>query len=250
MRVLFADDQIPDEDIPDHEIYDVLRARYPKAQDGFIRAFPLMRRVVRSVAENNDVTVAMRYQDALALAREEHFDVAIIDLGWYADKAVRQADRPVAGWKIAAAIDEADAEDPERPATAQIIYSARFGSNPELGQIAANKGKLPFFKPYREPFTIPLESEAQVEEAADEVASAIQSLRAAVSFIEHLSASGRGNEETLYRDLDVMRKTAKRRAIAGDRAGEAMGPDDTDPRDARNRHSPDRRARVTVSWCA
>lgn len=160
MRVLFADDQIPEDDIPDDKVVQTLRQKYPRPEDeGFVRAFEVMRRARRAVSEDNEVTVARTLEEALSVARTQDFDVAIIDLGWFADPAVGEADRATAGWKIANTLDEADRQHPDRPPTAQIIYSARFDTQPQLGEMAARKGKLPFLKPYKERFTIPLESQ-------------------------------------------------------------------------------------------
>jgi len=203
LRILFADDQIPDDSITDDAVLAAIKEQYPRAQAGFIRAFVIMRRAVKAMRDNYDVTVARRFNDALALVRDEHFDVAIIDLGWYADHDLKEAERATAGWKLADAIDEADARHLERPATAQIIYSARFATDPALSGMAANKGRLPFFKPYKEAYTIPLESsDIKGEDSAGAQAS-YQSLRAAVSFIEHLRTS----EQRRDRDLNTMRQT-------------------------------------------
>jgi hypothetical protein len=207
MRVLFADDQIPDDDIPDEKIIDTVRLKYPKAQDGFIRAFEVMRRARRAVSDDNEVTVARRFEDALSLVRSQEFDVAIIDLGWYADHSVPEADRATAGWKIANALEQADQQHPQRPATAQIIYSARFDTHPELGERAASKGRLPFLKPYHERFTVPLESEVETEASGDKVQAACQSLRATLSFIERQRTST-SPQDNLERNFNVLLKTA------------------------------------------
>jgi hypothetical protein len=197
MRVLFADDQIPDEEIPDEDIFQAMRAVYPQAQEGFIRAFQVMRRAHRAVSEDNHVVVAHRFQDAMSLVQTQEFDVAIVDLGWYADKSIRESER-------AAAYERR----PDQPPTAQIIYSARFDSQPQLGERAASRGKLPFLKPYHERFTIPLESREAVIESADKVEAACQSLRATLSFIEHVRGSEATPALALQRDLNVLRKAA------------------------------------------
>lgn len=208
MRVLFADDQIPDDTIPDEKVFQAIRQKYPKAQDGFIGAFEVMRRARRAVSEDNEVTVARRFQDALSLVRTREFDVAIIDLGWYADPSVRAADRKTAGWQIADALDEADWQHPQRAPTAKVIYSARFDSQPQLGEVAAKKGRLPFLKPYHERFTIPLESQERTAESEDKVEAACQSLRATLSFIEHVRGPGKSLRDNIDQDLSVLRKTA------------------------------------------
>jgi len=190
VRILFADDQIPDDGVPDDQIVEAVRREYPAAHDGFIRAFAVMRQARRAASEDNDVTVARRLADALSLVESGTFDVAIIDLGWYWDPSVPEVDRPTAGWKIATALDEADRRCPERPPTAQIIYSARFDSEPQLAERAASKGKLPVLKPYAERFTIPLESPRRSAKGNNSVSAACQSLRATLSFIEHVRGTG------------------------------------------------------------
>jgi hypothetical protein len=204
MRVLFADDQIPDDDIPDDQIIDEIRARFiekhpgVQAQDGYFRAFELMRRVRRAIGEDNEVTVANQHAEAVSLAKSREFDVAIIDLGWYADDDLKEADRSLAGWTIAKALDDAAVAHPERTATAQIVYSARFDKQPELGQIAANKGRLPIGKPYEERYTIPLEQGLDSTNV-DRVRAACQSLRATLSFVEHLRATSGAQDLELFR---------------------------------------------------
>ena len=208
MRVLFADDQIPDDDIPDDKIADAVRQEIPGAPEGFIRAFTVMRRARQAVSEDHDVTVARRLKDALSLVRTRDFDVAIIDLGWYADLSVREAERATAGWKIATALDEADQQHPQRPPTAQIIYSARFGTQPQLAERAASKGRLPFLKPYKDQFTIPLETQAGTKMSGDAVEAACQSLRATLSFVEHVRTSGTSLHDNAQRNLNVLLNTA------------------------------------------
>jgi hypothetical protein len=190
LRILFADDQIPDDEIPDDEIVTVVSKQYPDpSAKAYVRAFPLMRQVVQRVREGNEVTVARRFQEALDVVGKKQFDVAIIDLGWWGDDSVAREERANAGWKLADAIDRADALHPDRPATAQIVYSARFASHPELSIQAASKGKLPCFKPYGEQVSMPLPAVDEPEDLSRRTDAASQSLYAAVSFIEHLRAT-------------------------------------------------------------
>lgn len=210
MRVLFADDQIPEDDIPDDRIGEAIRCRYPAAADGFIEAFKVMRRARRAVSEDNDVTVARSFKEAMSLVRNQDFDVAIIDLGWYADLALPEQDREFAGWKIADALDEADRLRPQRPPTAQIIYSARFGSRPELGEIAAGKARLPFPKPYEERFTIPLGSPAALSGQGTGEKAYHQTLRATLTFIGRWQASGTSLQDNVNRNVNLLLNTAAR----------------------------------------
>lgn len=212
LRILFADDQLPDDHIVDAEVLARIGAEYPGAQPGFVRAFTVMRRIVKALREQgHDVTVARRLADAISLAQDQHFDVAIIDLGWYADRDVDRADAPTAGWTLTQVIDAVDAEHPERPATAQIMYSARFARKPEISVRAASGGKLPFFKPYQELDTIPLSSEDDLARSGDRVEAGCHSLHAAVAFVEHLLRA----QERSDRDPDAVRRALR---VRSDRA--------------------------------
>ena len=66
--------------------------------------------------------------------------------------------------------------------------------------VPAGSGML---KPYQERFTIPLGSKNWTEESGDPIGAACQSLRATLSFIEHIRASAAGPGS---RDLDIVRK--------------------------------------------
>lgn len=134
------------------------------------------------------------------------FDAAIIDLGWYGDDSV--PDPATAGWKIGDALAAADREHPDRAPTAQIVYSARFAASPQLGEIAAKKLRLPIAKPYRERYTIPLGSATKTAEGDNAEEAACQSLRATLSFIEHVKASGANPQQNLMRNLDTLLNAA------------------------------------------
>jgi hypothetical protein len=64
------------------------RENYPKAHDGFINAFAVMRQAVNTLRDGCEVTVARRYREALSLITQERFDVVIVDLGWGGDRDV------------------------------------------------------------------------------------------------------------------------------------------------------------------
>jgi hypothetical protein len=207
MRVLFADDQLPDADIPDERVFEVMSQRFPDDPD-FVRAFQVMRKAYQAVSEDNDVVMANRYSEAIELARTQAFDVAIIDLGWFADPSLREIDRPTAGWKIADALDDADERHPQLPETAKIIYSARFDTEPQLAERAASRGRLPFLKPYQDRFTMPLGSQTAHVDSADAVDAACQTLRATLSFIDHTRRDRMSPANRVNRDLDVLRSAA------------------------------------------
>ena len=80
--------------------------------------------------------------------------------------------------------------------TAQIIYSVRFVDHPEIARTAAQRGKLPFFKPYGERYSIPsLDSIDEVKDEQKE--AAFQALHAAVSFVDHLLTASSPRERRL-----------------------------------------------------
>ncbi len=166
LRLLFADDQIPDEQLSEDEVKVVLEREY--RGEGFRNAFLIMRKAVETLRGSGyHVTIARFYEDAMSLVKKENFDMAIIDLGWFADKSLPSEERPYAGWKISQALDEADKS--KSRLTPQIIYSNRFEKDPAISIQAAEKRKLPLFKIYAE--------------------AGHQALRAAVKFIEsHVNA--------------------------------------------------------------
>jgi DNA-binding NarL/FixJ family response regulator len=164
LKILFADDQIPDDQIPDEDVKRTLKKQHPAWTGGFINAHAAMRQAVKTLrGAGYDVTIARTYNDALELVKHSHFDVAIVDLGWFADDAVVSSQRESKGWDICAAIDEADKKSKSQ-STLQIIYSNRFAEDAAISMQAADSGKLPVFKNYNE--------------------ATHQALRACVKFIE------------------------------------------------------------------
>ncbi len=150
LKVLFADDQIPDEEIPDEDVVMELRKKYPGAPPGFINAFLPLRQAVKTLRDGYyDVTVARTYQEALAFIKTIHFDIAIVDLRWDADKAVPSSQSDNIGWAICDAIEDAEKDKLLVP-TFQIVYSSRFQSELHLAVRAAAEAKLPVFKSYNE----------------------------------------------------------------------------------------------------
>lgn len=166
LRILFADDQIPDEEIPDEEISSVLKERHPLWAPGSIKACVLMRETVKALrGAGYDVTVANSFGSAKTLISEQNFDIAIIDLGWGADEELPRSMRDYAGWDLCRHIDQIDTGIGDRY-TLQIIFSDRFLKDASISMQAADNGKLPIFKNYKNP------------------SAGRESLKAAVKFIE------------------------------------------------------------------
>jgi hypothetical protein len=166
LKVLFADDQIPDDDIPDGDIISVMSKRYPNSPK-FCKGFWNMRQTVKILRSGGyDVSIANTKRKALNLIKATHFDIAIVDLMWAADKDI-PFDRDNAGWEISHEIEEVDKAT--NTFTFQIICSSRFNKKPEIAKDAANRSKLPVFKSYNE--------------------AGGQSLLAAVNFIEKYTSN-------------------------------------------------------------
>lgn len=169
LKILFADDQIPDENISDIDFKIMLKEKHPDWNREFINSFRIMRRAVETLRlADYDVTIARTHKDALDLVKNLHFDIAIVDLGWHADESIPYAQRAYYGWKISEAIEEADKKLKSKP-TLQIIHSAKFKKDSSISIQAADEGKLPLFKNYSE--------------------AGNQALKASVKFIEqHLTS--------------------------------------------------------------
>ena len=155
LKVLFADDQIPDADIPNSDIISImtnryLNERYPQVDSKDIEHFQSMRDAVKVLRVGGyDVSFANTKRKALDLIHETHFDIAIVDLRWYFDMDVPEEDKENTGWALCNAIEEADRKATST-STFQIVCSSRFDKNPDIAMIAAQRFKLPVFKSYNE----------------------------------------------------------------------------------------------------
>jgi hypothetical protein len=165
LKVLFADDQVPEESLPGEEMKATLKRQHPEWPDEFIDGFAHTRQMVQVLRDASyDVTVARTFSRTLQLIRQERFDIAVIDLTWYGDASLRGRDWQNAGWKISTALEEAD-KSAQRRETPQIIHSNRFRDDATLSIEAANRGKLPLYKGYDR--------------------AGYEALKATVKFIEH-----------------------------------------------------------------
>ena len=172
LRIFLADDQIPPDDISLEEFR--RRSEEKHWPMDFIDQCVFMRGVVQALRDHSyHVSTARTYKDALRQIDESDFDLAIIDLGWFIDLELTEADRPAAGWLICDHLDEKDSSGGR--ATPQIVFSSRFLKTPELSREAARKGKLPVYK-----------------EATQAV---LESLLAAVRFVE-TTALGKAGDGT------------------------------------------------------
>jgi hypothetical protein len=149
IRILFADDQIPDDKIPDDKIESILKEQHPDWPTSFIAAFLVMRKAVKTLRDSGyDVIVATKHRQAMELAKKGGYNMAIIDLGWYADDELSESQQPYSGWDISEVLELSDKETGRR--TPQIIYSNRFAEDSAISIKAADERKLPLYKIYSE----------------------------------------------------------------------------------------------------
>jgi predicted nucleotide-binding protein len=176
LKILFADDQIPDKEIADGDIKAEIAKKHPRWPDKFINGFPAMRQTLKTLKDTGytNITVARKGSDAMSLAKVQKFDLAIIDLRWASDESLSPDDSDAYGWNICDEIDKADSDNNRKP-TPQIIYSSRVGKESSIGFQAAAKGKLPLLKTYNK--------------AGD------QALLASIKFIESLLEKSTNKEQ-------------------------------------------------------
>ena len=179
LKVLFADDHIPDMNVPESELtahyLRVIQERFHEwpytdaaFRDRAIRGYPAMLQAFKGLKSDNfDVVCANTLDDARKLAQTDKFDIAIVDLGWFLDPAVSSAERESAGWGIVDDIGKADRQTGRE--TACIIYSSRLLDDPRIVAQAAQHGLLPVLK--------------YIEGDKSPVDVAVDSLRAAVSYL-------------------------------------------------------------------
>jgi hypothetical protein len=163
IRILFADDQLPDEKFANLDEEDV-KAKYkeiyradPRIDAKWIADIPKMRKAVYTLRDAGySVDVARTVKEALSKISKSHYNLAIIDLNWYGDYSIPLTKRVTYGLKICKAIDEANKKMRSKQ-TFQIIYSSLLEfdaeSKADLGRDLADiskelaaKGKLPLYK--------------------------------------------------------------------------------------------------------
>ncbi|TET11118.1 MAG: response regulator [Candidatus Thorarchaeota archaeon] len=143
IRILFADDQIPEYDIPESKISQDERE---------------MRKAVQKLKDAGyHVDVARTLKESIDQVKKKRYDIAIIDLGWYYDKSVSSSEQPTAGWEICRAVTEANeallasklTKGRMKP-TFQIMHSQRLMGDATITMTAASRGALPVFKSYNQ----------------------------------------------------------------------------------------------------
>lgn len=85
----------------------------------------------------HEVAAVATFDEALRLAQNETFDIAVVDLGWFTDPSfkdkTKEEDAASAGWRILELIKE------KNPDTVRILYSART-DEPKITQVATEQG--------------------------------------------------------------------------------------------------------------
>ncbi|MCI0496480.1 CHAT domain-containing protein [candidate division KSB1 bacterium] len=155
LKILFADDLIPDQAISKHDMQHRfcesamkknLKKQHPEWSVKFINESILMYHAINTLCcANLSVSIANKYNDAKKIFHHAHFDVAIIDLGWQSDQSIPEAQRSYAGWKLCEEIDELN-KNKENKKTIIILYSSRVERDPSIYIHATVRGILPVLK--------------------------------------------------------------------------------------------------------
>ena len=156
IKVLYADDHFPDFDLPtdDKQALVVVRAHHHRRYSDsdmpkFLSYHRYCEGLCRTLRDANfDVEAVSHYDKAIEIVKNHHFDIAIVDLGWFNDDLFRGSNPGSAGWDICNAIDECNKRQGDKP-TLHIALSERFNNEkegPELLSQAAKDGRLPFVR--------------------------------------------------------------------------------------------------------
>lgn len=146
MKILIADDQIPEDSIADEDIGEVIRKRYPTSKQSFINAFIYMRKMVnrlRDVGFNIDTcNEVSQIEESI---KHNHYDLVIVDLGWGGDAHIEKTKTENEGWEIVASIQKEHSNLPI------IMFSNRFLTRGDIALRAAERKVLPIYKNYDSP---------------------------------------------------------------------------------------------------
>lgn len=155
LKVLFADDLIPDHDILNNSnqngfcentVKSKLKKRHPEWSTKFFNESILMYHAVKTLyCANLAVSIANKYDGVKELIQKSHFDVAIIDLGWHSDQSIPYAQRSYAGWMLCEEIEDLNKNNGSHK-TIIILYSSRVQKDPSIYIHATVRGILPVLK--------------------------------------------------------------------------------------------------------
>jgi CheY-like chemotaxis protein len=150
LQILFADDQIPDDQIDKKDLDSYLKNKYPNSPSGFRNACKAMRETVQRLRNAGfNVETSNNYESTIKKGDQIYYDLIIMDLGWTGDKQLSNQDSHYYGWNICEEIKKINIEK-KRSESLIIMFSQRFMESPELSRVAAQKGYLPVFKDYGE----------------------------------------------------------------------------------------------------
>ena len=155
LKVLFADDLIPDQALMttnsqngfcEITMQQHLKKQHPNWSPKFIKESMLMYHAVNTLCcANVSVAIANKYNDVKNIIQASQFDVAIIDLGWHSDESIPSDQRSYAGWKLCEFIENLN-RTKEHNKTIIILYSSRIGKDPSIYIHATVRGILPVYK--------------------------------------------------------------------------------------------------------
>jgi hypothetical protein len=141
MKILIADDHIPDNNVPDDGIKHYVKQRYRSSDSDLIMKIAFMRKMLNRLRDAGfDVYECNLSSFVEKLIQEIKFDAAIIDLGWFADNAVPEREQAFQGWPIIEMVRE------KKPNLPIIMYSNRLFENSDIPNGAAIRGVLPVYK--------------------------------------------------------------------------------------------------------
>jgi hypothetical protein len=145
MKVLIADDHIPDEIVRDDKIPDFVAQRFQSSDSALIDKFAFMRKMLNRLRDAGlNVHVCNHASLVEKSIKQNRYDAAVIDLGWYADEEVPENAQAFKGWDI---IDMVREKSPLLPL---IMYSSRLFENSAIARGAVDRGVLPVYKDFKE----------------------------------------------------------------------------------------------------
>jgi CheY-like chemotaxis protein len=140
-KMLIADDQVPNGNLSSEaDIRDHYGRLY--GDPGFAEGFVFIRRLINLLRTRGySVDSANTPDRVIELAKNETYNLVVLDLGWYTVEKMPKDEKMVLGWKLA--------EEIKRNSSAQILmFSNRLYEDQELAHTAAEKKCLPVYKSY------------------------------------------------------------------------------------------------------
>lgn len=154
MNVLIADDHIPDSEIAIEDIAEAIVQKYSRPDSGLEKKMRFMRKVVTDLTNSGiHIDICNRASTVREMLGQKKYDVAVIDLGWYADLEVPRAEREEKmGWEL---IEQVRTDHEHLPL---LLCSERIMTNQKIARGAVDRGVLPVCKRFDETFISILEA--------------------------------------------------------------------------------------------